>query len=240
MVGKGMSLFKKVILKILSKIYLPIRIQISRPAKVRKALPEGSRYLYQKKFINFNIPKNAKVLDIGSGPVPFPGATVLCERYLNNTVHRYGKVITNDIPIVQADISALPFPDKKFDFVYSAHVLEHVDDPIQACREIMRVGKRGYLETPNFMKDTLFCYAELMHHRWHTIASGNTIFFFEYNSRQLKGIRSSAWNDMIWSKYHNRLQDALLDNMDLFNTMFLWEDKFEVQVVTQDGKICRS
>jgi len=38
---------------------------------------------------------------------------------------------------------AMPFPDKSFDFVYCAHVLEHVDDPIRACREIMRVGKRG-------------------------------------------------------------------------------------------------
>jgi len=235
-----MNRFKRFILNMIDKVYLPIRIQVSRPAQVRKALPEGSRYLYQKKFIDFNIPKNANVLDIGSGPAPFPGATVLCERYLDNTVHRYGKVITNDLPIVQADINALPFPDKKFDFVYCAHVLEHVENPIKACGEIMRVGRRGYLETPNFMKDALFCHAGLMHHRWHTVAAGNTIFFFEYTHRELKGIRSSAWNDLIWSKYHNRLQDALLDNMDIFNTMFLWDDKFEVQVVTQNGKICKS
>ena len=235
-----MSWFKRFVTSILNKIYLPVRIQVSRPAQIKKALPGGSRYFYQKKFIDFNIPEGAKVLDIGSGPAPFPNATVLCERYLDDTVHRCGKVITKGLPVVQADVSALPFSDKKFDFVYCAHVLEHVENPIQACKEMMRVGKRGYLETPNFMKDALFCYAELMHHRWHTIAAGNTVFFFEYTNRQLKGIRSSAWNDLIWSKYRNRFQDALLDNMDLFNTMFLWEDKFEVQVVTQDGKICRA
>lgn len=235
-----MNKFKRSILNILDKVYFPVKIQVLKPAQVKKAFPNGSRHLYQKKFIHFNIAKNANVLDIGSGPTPFPGATVLCERHLDNTVHRYGEVITRGLPIIQADINALPFSDKRFDFVYCAHVLEHVENPIQACKEMIRVGKRGYLETPNFMKDVLFCHAELMHHRWHTIVAGNTIFFFEYNDRQLKGIRSSAWKDLIWSKYSNRLQDALVDNIDIFNTMFLWDDKFDIQVVTQNGEIYKS
>ena len=58
MAGGGMSWFKRFVTSILNKIYLPVRIQVSRPAQIKKALPGGSRYFYQKKFIDFNIPTN--------------------------------------------------------------------------------------------------------------------------------------------------------------------------------------
>jgi len=38
-------------------------------------------------------------------------------------------------------------------------VLECVKDSLAVCREIMRVGKRGYIETPTLGKDTLFAWA---------------------------------------------------------------------------------
>ncbi len=36
----------------------------------------------------------------------------------------------------------LPFPNKKFDFVISSHVLEHFYDPIKALKEWMRVASK--------------------------------------------------------------------------------------------------
>lgn len=45
-------------------------------------------------------------------------------------------------PLVLADVHGLPFRDRSFDFVYCCHELEHVSNPIQASREIVRVGKR--------------------------------------------------------------------------------------------------
>ena len=53
----------------------------------------------------------------------------------------------------------LPFRDTTFDFVYCSQVLECVKNPLAACREIMRVGKRGYIETPTLGKDTLFTWS---------------------------------------------------------------------------------
>ncbi|MGY6559410.1 MAG: class I SAM-dependent methyltransferase [Nitritalea sp.] len=44
---------------------------------------------------------------------------------------------------VKMDIHAIPFPDDSFDVVICNHVLEHVTDDIQACREIHRVLKPG-------------------------------------------------------------------------------------------------
>jgi SAM-dependent methyltransferase len=58
-----------------------------------------------------------------------------------------------NIRVLTADGRKLPFPDKSFDIVYSNAVIEHVgcgtDDQIQYFRELLRVGKRGFLTTPN-------------------------------------------------------------------------------------------
>jgi SAM-dependent methyltransferase len=48
--------------------------------------------------------------------------------------------------------SAFPFPDQSFDVCYCNAVLEHVGDPAQRrhfLRELLRVGRRVYLTTPN-------------------------------------------------------------------------------------------
>lgn len=42
----------------------------------------------------------------------------------------------------QADIYQLPFPDQVFDTVVCSEVLEHLDDPDRAMRELKRVARR--------------------------------------------------------------------------------------------------
>lgn len=41
-----------------------------------------------------------------------------------------------------------PFPDKYFDFSFCAHFLEDVRDPVAVLRELSRVSRGGYIETP--------------------------------------------------------------------------------------------
>ena len=226
-------------LRMRAELALGVRLVRCRPALVRAMFAQGRRW-YQEQFIDFHIPEGASVLDIGCGPFPFAEATIVCDRFEGETVHRRGDLRTDGKALVVADVAHLPFDDKFFDFVYCSHVLEHVEDPMAACSEIARVGKRGYVETPNFMKDALFCQAAGMSHHWHTIAQGNTLFFFEYSERQKQGIRTSAWSDVIWSPFHHPLQDALADNQDMFNTMLLWEGRFSVVVVNDDGQVRRS
>ena len=50
------------------------------------------------------------------------------------------------------DAMSLRFPDSFFDFVYSYHALEHIDNPVIALKEMKRVLKDGggyWIGTPN-------------------------------------------------------------------------------------------
>ena len=139
--------------------------------------PINNRYAYQKPFIKHQFSHEEKILDIGSGGDPFPYATILADRYLEPTNHRSAVFKSEGKPIIICDIGNLPFIDGAFDYVVAAHVLEHVEDPINACLELQRVAKSGFIETPTLMKDVLFSWAKGMH-KWHLLSLGNRLFFF--------------------------------------------------------------
>jgi hypothetical protein len=115
-------------------------------------------------------------------------------------------------------------------------VLEHVADPITACGELMRIGKRGYIETPTLGKDGLFGWAKGMH-KWHVVSTANRLCFFEYGERQLEGIRSHVFRDMVLGQITNPLQPVFFENQDFFNVMFMWKKSFPVHVFYLDGRV---
>lgn len=205
--------------------------------KPRPAWPgDKSRYEYQRLYNDFEIPEGDIVLDIGSGGYPFPFATFLTDRYIEPTGHRKNLLVTSGKPFFLSAIEALPFTDKTVDYVYCSHLLEHVNDPVAACAEIVRVGKRGYIETPTLAKDMLFSWAKGMH-KWHLTSIANKLIFFEYSERQLEGVKSKAWKDKIFSPHYEALQELFYTNQDLFNVMFRWEHGFECVVYHLDGRI---
>ena len=88
------------------------------------------------------------MLEIGAGGNPYPRANVLLDAY-EDTVERREKLLVNDRPLVLGFAENLPFRDKSFDFIIASHVLEHSKDPEAFIKELMRVGKAGYIETPD-------------------------------------------------------------------------------------------
>jgi SAM-dependent methyltransferase len=213
---------------------IPFRIAVR--GRRRRYFGESNRFEYQNRYVAFDIPAGAQVLDVGSGGDPFPHATVLVDRYLERSCHRHEELVRDGRPQVVADVADLPFEDVSFDYVYCSHLLEHVDDPIKACSELMRVGRRGFIETPNFSKDTLFAWAKGMH-KWHLVGVGGNLCFFEYSPRELEGIRCNAWHNVIISRWHHPLQKAFYENQDVFNVLFPWESAFDVFVFQQDGRV---
>jgi SAM-dependent methyltransferase len=213
---------------------IPLKVEV-RPVR-RDNASQGKRCDYQRSYVNFEIGPNDKVLDVGCGGDPFPLATFLVDRYLEPTPHRHGSIVCNGKPLVSADIHNLPFANKTFDFVYCAHILEHTEDPLKACAELMRIGKRGYVETPAMGDDVLFAWAG-GRHKWHVVGIAQTLCFFEYTPRQLEGIGSSAFEDVVMDRRFHPLQNAYLKNRDLFNVMFEWVGSFSVYVFHLNGKV---
>ncbi len=103
------------------------------------------------------------VLEVGSGDRPNPRSDVLVDRFIEDNTERGGN-LTIDRPLVVADAHHLPFKDKAFDYVVCYHILEHMDDPARFIREITRVGKRGYIQSPSEIAEKLFHWS---FHRWY-------------------------------------------------------------------------
>lgn len=93
------------------------------------------------------IPAKARVLDVGAGILPFPRADVLVDLAAPDAIPGQ--------EVVRCDVTRhpLPFADKSFDFVYCRHVLEDLFDPFCVIREMERVGRAGYIETPSPMAE---------------------------------------------------------------------------------------
>jgi SAM-dependent methyltransferase len=197
---------------------------------------EKDRLSYQEQYINFDIRPGERVLDVGNGGKPFSHATILVDRFLDVSPTRSERLVTGNKPFVQADIHDLPFADKSFDYVYCVHVLEVVENPLKACQELMRVGTRGFIETPTACKDILFAWAKGLQ-KWQVVGIGRTLCFFEYSDRQLDGIRSPVWRELVFSRRHNVFQEIFYNNEDVFNVMFMWKDRFPVFVFWLDGTV---
>lgn len=178
--------------------------------------------------LKLGIPSHARILDVGSGANPFKHADVVVDRDFNpGNRHRDGgdaSCYGAEYTCIQADIHFLPFKDNAFDFVICMHVLEHVEFPDRACDELMRVGKKGFLETPR--KWTEY-YAGHPTHLWLVDKYRNRIIFepVTYNdSPFINFALPPLWDS---KELQNRL---FFDFPGISNVQLAWSGKFEYQV----------
>jgi len=198
--------------------------------------PRARYTLYQSRFFDFAIVPGDAVLDIGSGHLPFPLATHLADISVEDGSHgRAGQAFSNEsgLPIYEVRLEDTGFADNQFDFVYCSHVLEHVDDPEAACRELMRIARRGYVETPTKGKDSLLGSARVSKHRWHLDLLGDVLEFTEYDEQSLEGFGCDILMNMHVSPRSEREKafSALIYlRAEQCNVMFVWEDGFSFAV----------
>jgi radical SAM superfamily enzyme YgiQ (UPF0313 family)/ubiquinone/menaquinone biosynthesis C-methylase UbiE len=203
-----------------------------------QALPDQeSRYgLYQARHIDFDIRPGDRVLDVGSGHLPFPFATHLTDISLQDgSIGRAGTPFKfqDGKPVFECDVEQMPFGDQEFDFVYCSHVLEHVSDPEKACRELMRVGKRGYIETPTRGKDVWLDMTRTSNHRWWVEWFNDTLVFTETPAAGAGGLGCGILLDMHCAPQTPREKafSALIYlKAPVVNTMVSWEGSFRVEV----------
>lgn len=211
------------------------------PAFSRSIYDHKDRFYYQQELNIFDIKQGDKVLDIGSGGYPFSLATHLADLYEYDTTHRVETLVKDDRPLVICDICNLPFEDREFDFIYCSHVLEHVSHPEKACEEMMRVGRRGYIETPTRLSDVMFNFTKLQnHHRWHINLLNDTLIFHEWRDGEQRDTGTDAFFAMFHSKYTNPFQELVHRNRELFVNMLTWEGRFAYYVFNKNGKLIAS
>lgn len=182
----------------------------------------------------FDIRKGDKVLDIGCGGLPFLFATHLADLTSTDNSKRFGAIPVTHLPFCECSVEALPFRDQAFDFIHCTHVLEHLRDPAAACREFMRVGKRGYVECPRSWTEYAFHAPD---HRWLVDHEGNSLIFREKLDEEKKdflGIQYSIFSwlqDPKFRRYWNSPAVRVVRNVE-----FYWERKFDFVVVRKDQR----
>lgn len=235
------------------------------------------RVKYGSYLLNSNYEKamqiceNAKnLVDIGCGPNPHSNAKYAIDRFASQTIHRHagGGAIIDDkklkergIRFVESPVEQIPFEDKFFDVSLSRHMIEHVEDPIVACREIMRVSKSGIIICPNVFAEYLF---GRTYHKWFVQKRENTLIFIEKNENEILPLFGNApklengkvkggkninpfdilLNDGHW--YHGfegykrlsrKLRMLWYGHEPAIENVLIWKDSFNVVVIDKSGNV---
>lgn len=162
------------------------------------------------------------VIDIGSGGMPYPRASVACDYYEND--FERADLLKIDRPFVWASVEALPFADKTFDFSIFSHVLEHLNEPAKSLDEVGRVAKAGYIETPNAF------YEYIIPHIYHM--SRCTVIDGVLNITMKK-----KWDESLTEEFKDVKTDMMAgwhiinsyDSKSLL-TQYPWKDKINYQI----------
>jgi len=141
-------------------------------------------YFFTGKILpGYKINKNDIVIDIGSGDKPFWRANVFLDNLSLDNLQRstYSDTIKNLGNFVNGDITKkTPFKNKIFDFSFCSHVLEHVENPDLAIKEIMRISKAGYIEVPNGLLEYMMPFST---HLWFIFLSNKKLYFLRKGAK---------------------------------------------------------
>lgn len=185
-----------------------------------------------------------RVLDVGAWACPFNRADWVIDSQPYETRGFYA---TAGLPASQGgdrehfsretwvvrdicDREPWPFPDKFFDFSICSHTLEDVRDPLFVCSELIRVSRRGYIETPSRLAEMCRGWesertAGLNHHHW-IIDYGPARLDFTMKWHLIHADRSLTFPPRL---FHDLSEDEQVSRM-------FWEDRFDFAETVIHGR----
>jgi SAM-dependent methyltransferase len=177
--------------------------------------------------ITLDIPRDALVLEVGSGGNPYPRSNVLLDAY-NETRERHWDPLVHDRPTVISFGENLPFKDKVFDYVIAAHVLEHTPHPEKFLAELQRVARAGFIETPDAFMERINPYKD---HRLEVTLRDDVLLIR----------KKSGWiyDAELVELYENRAK-AIIARKTIphhaadFHMRYFWKDKIKFTVVNPE------
>lgn len=224
----------------LAAMNLPQGYCFQEPAVPRRDNPVANTWTFQNKYTDWDIRDDELVIDIGSGGWPFQRANHLADKFTEKTSHRTEKLMLDERPFFEVDLDQLPFADNSYDFVFCSHVIEHMDHPGRAMRELMRIGKRGYIELPTRLSDVMFNFTRIPnHHKWHGLVMGKTIVLMEWVDSERRDL-GNYFYDQVHGDYMNESQNFFEKNRDLFFASLHWDGSFEFIVLDKNGSVIDS
>lgn len=120
------------------------------------------------------------------------------------------------------------FKNKEIDFLYTMQMLEHVDDPEKACSEIMRVAKRGFIDTPRDICDIHMGHPE---HKWFINLVDNVLVF---SKKPFLNINSPIFGVYPLVAFWSDPEVSLLLDFyyrNVSNVQFEWNGEFKYKVI---------
>jgi GR25 family glycosyltransferase involved in LPS biosynthesis len=115
-------------------------------------VPSHWSRIWEWSWVVLNTPEGASVLDAGGGASP-PSPRLAQRGHAVTNIDLEGrgieqmKKLTDKIVWDQGDIRQLPYPDNSFDCVICCSVLEHVENPLLAVKELIRVASKRLIIT---------------------------------------------------------------------------------------------
>jgi uncharacterized protein YbaR (Trm112 family) len=173
------------------------------------------------------VDQEALVLEVGAGGNPYPRANVLLDA-MESTVERNEQNLITDRPLILGLCEKLPFKNKSFDFIIASHVLEHTDNPEKFLSELMRVGKAGYIETPEgwFEKLCAFTFHRL------EVSDLNGKLFIRKKSSWKPDESALLWDNKLSNS--KALLNFLQLNPDLYHMRFYWNNQIDYEIINPD------
>jgi len=169
-------------------------------------------------YVSGLIRPGARVLEIGPGTIPFAKATHFVDRFKRSP----------SCDVVDVCREPLPYADKSFDFIYCRHVVEDLYNPFLLLREMSRVGKAGYIETPSPICELSRnvdggapVWRGYHHHRYIVWVSGDVLGLVE---------KSPLVEHLTLPDHTKELEEHAF----LWNTYFLWKNEIRFRHFEHD------
>lgn len=178
------------------------------------------------------------VLDVGPGSLPFERANVLVDRWPGSEgIGQRGgaKFRTNGKKLVIADATALPFANQTFDFVMCSHIIEHIEAEHieQFFQELVRVGRRGYIEAPSEIYEKMWNVKE---HHWFIYVTDEDGIILRPKTPQNC---YSQYTGVFWPLLRKTrgFRDFMDGYKDLFFVGYLWNGNLRWKTVDEHEEV---